>query len=115
MSNVIEGRVRDDSDAKTHALVAYVLMVIGLFSAIPILLGAIWAMVKKKSSLGTPFHSHFVNATRTFWWSVFWTVLGYITIPVGIGILILGLTWLWILYRMIRGLATITSDEPYPL
>ena len=115
MNTVIEGSAVNNSDAKTHAMVAYILMIIGLFSAIPIFLGAIWAMVKKKSARGSLYHSHYVNATRTFWWSLFWTVVGCITIPVGIGFLILGITWLWVLYRLIRGMATITSDEVYPL
>ena len=114
MNTVIDSSAVQASDAKTHALIAYFLMVLGLFTAIPILLGAIWAMVKKKAALGTLFHSHYVNATRTFWWSLFWMVIGCITIPAGIGILILGLTWVWVLYRLIRGLALITSDEAYP-
>lgn len=115
MTKAIEGSSSYDGDAKTHALIAYILMTLGLFTAIPIIIGAIWAMVKKKSARGTLFHSHYVNATRTFWWSLFWTVLGCITLPAGVGLLILAGAWLWVLYRMVRGLATITADEPYPL
>ncbi len=119
MNTVMEGSsnhsAEHSSAPKTHALVAYFLMIIGLFSAIPILLGAIWAMIKKKSARGTIYHSHYINATRTFWWSLFWTVIGCVLIPAGIGLLILAITWVWILYRLVRGLATITSDETYPL
>lgn len=116
MNAVIEGSASRDSDAKTHALVAYILIVIGLFSAIPILIGAVWAMVKKKSAKGTIYHSHYVNATRTFWWSVFWTILGCVLLAAaGLGVIVLGATWLWVLYRMVRGLASITADEVYPL
>lgn len=115
MSTAIDNTLSRGGDAKTHAMVAYFLMVLGLFTAIPILLGAIWAMVKKKAARGTIYHSHYVNATRTFWWSIFWTVLGCIFLVAGIGVIMLGITWLWVLYRLIRGLATITSDEVYPL
>lgn len=104
-----------NSSAKTHALVAYFLMVLGLFTAIPILVGAIWAMVKKKSARNTIYHSHYVNATRIFWWSLFWCVVGWVLLTVGIGLLVLGAAWLWVLYRLIKGLASITSDEIYPL
>ena len=111
-SNTFESQ---GNNAKTHALVAYFLMILGMFTAIPILLGAIWAMVKKKSARGTIYHSHYVNATRTFWWGLFWCVLGSIFTTVGVGFLMLGVLWIWVLYRLIRGLALITSDEIYPL
>lgn len=97
-------------------MVAYFLITIGLLTAIPILVGAVWAMVKKNSAGGTIYHSHYVNATRTFWWSILWTVIGCILLAAaGLGAIILGVTWLWVLYRMIRGFAIITSDDAYPL
>lgn len=115
MGTAIDNSVSSGSNAKTHALIAYFLMVLGLFTAIPIFIGAIWAMVKKSDARGTIFHSHYVNATRTFWWSLFWMVLGCIFLAAGVGVLMLGIAWVWVLYRLIRGLATITSDEAYPL
>lgn len=114
MSEVIQGSINQPNDIKTHAIVAYILMVIGLFTAIPILIGAIWAMVKKKSSRNTVYHGHYVNATRSFWWSLFWTVIGIILTPIFIGYLVFAATWLWVLYRLVRGLAYITQDEAYP-
>lgn len=108
--------VSHSSDAKTHALVAYILMTIGLFTAIPILIGAVWAMIKKGSAFGTIYWTHYVNATRTFWWSILWTVIGCIMVPAaGVGFLILGAAWLWALYRLVNGLVKIVSDEIYPL
>lgn len=103
------------SEYKTHALVSYILLAIGLFTAIPLLFGAIWAMIKKKGAYGTAYHSHLVNATRVFWWSLFWTIIGAIFAVIGIGYLIWAITWLWVLYRIVDGLAKILSDEPYPI
>ena len=103
------------SEHKTHALVSYILLAIGLFTAIPLLFGAVWAMIKKGAAYGTIYHSHLVNATRVFWWSLFWTFIGLFLIPVAIGFLIWGITWLWVLYRVVDGLAKILSDEPYPV
>ena len=107
--------VSSNSDQKTHALVAYVLMVLGLFTAIPLLIGALWAMFTRSGSLGSVYHSHYTNMIRVFWWSVFWWIVGYILIFVGIGFLILGIVWLWALYRTVFGLARIVADEAYPL
>ena len=103
------------NEYKTHALVSYILLTIGLFTAIPLLFGAIWAMIQKKGAYGTIYHSHLVNATRMFWWSLFWTITGVILIPVIIGFAILGITWLWVLYRLVDGFVKILSDERYPV
>ncbi len=103
------------SEYKTHALVSYILLALGLFTAIPLLFGAIWAMIKKSGAYGTIYHSHLVNATRIFWWSLFWTIIGAILIPVAIGFAVWGITWLWVLYRLVDGFAKILSDQPYPV
>ena len=104
-----------DSSAKSHAIVAYALLLVGLFTAVPMLIGAVWAMVKKKSALGTIYHSHYVNATRVFWWTVFWSIIGFLLIFVAIGYAILGIVWLWALYRIIFGFSKIVSDEAFLL
>ncbi len=100
---------------KTHALISYILLTVGLFTGVPLLIGALWAMFTKKAALGTVYHSHLVNATRVFWWSLFWTVIGLALIPIGIGFLIFCIVWLWALYRVITGLAKVLSDELYLL
>jgi len=51
-------KTRDEA-AKTHALIAYGLMVIGLFTGIFWIIGAIWAMVKKEDAIGTCFEDHY--------------------------------------------------------
>jgi len=103
------------SEYKSHALVSYILLSFGLFTGIPLLFGAIWAMIKKKGAIGTIYHSHLVNATRVFWWSLFWTILGGILTPFAIGFAVWAVAWLWALYRVVDGLAKILSDEAYPL
>ncbi len=104
-----------NNEYKAHALLSYILLAIGLFTAIPLLFGAIWAMIKKKGAYGTTYHSHLVNATRVFWWSLFWTILGALLVPIGIGYLIWCVAWLWVLYRVVDGLVKVLSDEPYPI
>lgn len=103
------------NEYKTHALLSYILLTIGLFTAIPLLFGAIWAMIKKRSAYGTIYHSHLVNATRVFWWSLFWTIVGAILVPIGVGFVIWCVAWLWALYRVVDGLVKVMSDEHYPV
>lgn len=99
--------------AKRHVLISYSLMVIGLFTAIPMVLGAVWAFVKRKNYVGTVFHSHYSNAVRVFWWSVVWTIVGAILSSIVIGYAILAIAWLWALYRLVNGMAKAIEDQPY--
>lgn len=103
------------SEYKTHALISYILLALGLFTAIPLLIGAIWAMIQKKGARGSIYHSHLVNATRVFWWSLLWLIVGGILVYVLVGFAILGIAWLWGLYRVLNGFIKILADEPYPL
>jgi uncharacterized membrane protein len=115
MSAVINTSSLVGSEYKTHALLSYILLALGLFTAIPLLLGAIWAMIKKKGSLGSIYHSHLVNATRVFWWSLLWLIIGGILTYVLVGFAILGIAWLWGTYRVMNGLVKILADQPYSL
>jgi len=115
MSTLTTAASASSNEYKTHALIAYILLTIGLFTAIPLLFGAIWAMINKGSARGTLYHSHLVNVTRVFWWSLFWTIIGALFIVVGIGFVIWCVTWLWALYRVVNGLAKILADELYPV
>lgn len=115
MSDIISGNVVNNGEHRSNALIAYVLMAVGLFTAIPIFIGAIWAMLKKKEAYGSLFHSHLVNATRTFWWSLLWGIIGAITTPIFIGFPIMLIAWLWVAYRLLNGLSKLLSEQAYPL
>lgn len=115
MSTTINHDQVQDNEPKTHALIAYILMTIGLLTAIPILFGALWAMIKRKDAAGTVYHSHYTNAIRTFWWSLLWTIIGGVLVFVLIGYAVLGIVWLWIAYRMINGMVKLLDDKPYPI
>lgn len=112
---IISSSVSTAKEHKAHALISYILLSIGLFTAIPLLIGAIWAMIKKNGAIGSIYHSHLVNVTRTFWWSLLWTIIGAILTPFIIGFAILAIAWVWALYRTIDGLAKTLIDEAYPI
>lgn len=100
-------------EAKTNALVAYFLMAIGIFTGIFWLIGAIWAMVKKEDAKNTLYYEHYSNIISTFWWGLLWTVIGLVTWVLVIGMFIVFIAWIWSVYRIIKGLALITSNKPY--
>ena len=102
-----------DEAAKNHALIAYILMAVGLFTGLFAILGGIWAMVKKEEAAVSIFYDHYSNIIVTFWWSLGLNIVGIILAFVFIGYLMLPLVWIWTAYRIIKGLARITSNKSY--
>lgn len=102
-----------DELAKTNALIAYGLMVVGLFTGLFWIVGAIWAMVKKGEAQGTLFEDHYSNIIKTFWWGLGLSIVGFILAFILIGYFLLLAVWIWSIYKVVKGLAQITSNKPY--
>jgi uncharacterized membrane protein len=102
-----------DETAKTNALIAYALMGFGLFTGIFWIIGAIWAMVKKDDAAGTLFADHYSNIIKIFWWGLALSIISFFLMFVFIGYLTAFLVWLWSIYRLIKGLANLTSNKAY--
>ncbi|TDF38280.1 hypothetical protein EYS14_11355 [Alteromonadaceae bacterium M269] len=102
-----------DEAAKTNALIAYGLMVLGLFTGIFWIVGAIWAMVKKGDAYGTLFEDHYSNIIKTFWWGLGLSIISFILLFVIVGYFLGLAVWIWSIYRVVKGLANLTSNKPY--
>ncbi|MBY5991003.1 DUF4870 family protein [Ferrimonas balearica] len=102
-----------DDSVKTHALIAYALMVLGLFTGLFWLIGAIWAMVKKGDAAGSLFEDHYSNISKTFWWGLGLSIVGGLLTFVVIGYPLLVAVWIWSIYRIVKGLARLTSNKAY--
>lgn len=100
-------------EAKTHAIVSYVFMVLGLITGIFWLVGAIWAMVKKSDARGTPFEDHYSNIIKTFWVGLVVTIISIPLAVVLIGYLTLLAVWIWSIYRIVKGVARLSANQPY--
>ncbi|APD92359.1 hypothetical protein BM525_21105 (plasmid) [Alteromonas mediterranea] len=102
-----------DEAAKLNALIAYGLMVVGMFTGVLWIVGAVWAMVKKSDAQGTVFEDHYTNITKTFWWGLGLSILGFILAFVVVGYFLLLAVWIWSIYKIVKGLAKITSNKAY--
>ncbi len=112
-----------DGIAKTNLLIAYCLMLLGLlvgvFGVTGLLAfifwisGGAWAIFKKEEVQGTLFEDHYKSIVEAFWWGLGISIVGVLTVMVGVGIILLLVGWLWLFYRVVRGLAKITSNKPY--
>jgi uncharacterized membrane protein len=90
-------------------------IVTAFLSGWPSIIAVIINYVKRDSVRGTFLDSHFSWQIRTFWWSLLWLAIGGVLILVLVGWAILGLTGLWILYRIIRGWLALMSRNAMPM
>lgn len=95
-------------------LAVYILYAVGVFTGLPALIGIIINHVKVGDTVGTVYRSHFSWQMRSFWWSVLWGFVGWITLFIGVGFIVLGLNWLWLVYRLVRGFLNWNDGKPMP-
>lgn len=96
-------------------LALYVLYAVGLFTGLPALIAIIINHVKVDETEGTIYRSHFRWQMRSFWWSLLWACIGWVTAWIGVGFVILAANWIWLLYRLVRGLLNWNDGKPMPV
>ncbi|WP_318473456.1 hypothetical protein [Photobacterium leiognathi] len=74
--------------------------------------------VKSLLKLGSKFDIHgYENLlpciTKTFWWGLGLSILGALLAFVFVGYLLLLAVWIWSIFRVVKGLAKLTSNKGY--
>jgi uncharacterized membrane protein len=97
-----------------------VIVVYGLFLAAFLscglagIAGVILAYIKRDEAKGSIWYSHFDNQINAFWG---WFILFVAGIPAliifGLGVLIIGLAFLWLLYRTLKGLVLALENRAF--
>lgn len=100
-------------EQRTWAIITYVLHLVGAVLAIPSIIGLIMNYVLLDSAL-PELRSHHQWQIRSFWWALFWTVIGLVLLLVFIGYFVLFAVWVWYLYRHIRGLVALSEYRKMP-
>jgi uncharacterized membrane protein len=98
---------------RTLALVAYVLHLVGAVAGVTSIVGLVINYVKR-DRYDELFDTHHAWMIRSFWWTLLWYVIGFVTIVIFIGWAILFLAWIWYIYRHVRGLVALVNGEPMP-
>lgn len=96
-------------------LVTYLLYGVGMFTGLPALIAIIINHVKYADTVDTLYATHFRWQMRSFWWSLVWAVLGFVTVWIGVGFVILGANWCWLVYRLVRGFLNWNDGRPMPV
>ena len=113
VTSTVDAMSTQDDAAKTNALIAYGLMILGVFTGIFWFVGAIWAMVKKSDAVGTRFEDHYSNIIKTFWWGLGLSIVGAMLAVVFVGYFLLLGVWIWSIFKVVKGLARLTSNQSY--
>ena len=93
----------------------YALQALSFFFGITFIVAVIINYVKMEDTGSTWLRSHFRWQIRTFWYGVFWSIIGMATFFIVIGYIILVVNALWVLYRIVKGwLRLVENHEMYP-
>ena len=100
---------------KTLTMVIYALYAFAYFAGITAIIGIVMNYIKWEEVVGTWLESHFRWQMRTFWFGLLWAVLGFLTVFILIGFLILFVNCIWMLYRVIKGWLYFNDHKPMPV
>jgi uncharacterized membrane protein len=114
MTDATNSATRTQESFRGTAILAYLLYLLGWPTLhMATIVALILAYVQRSDSRGTIWESHFSNIIETFWISL---IVGVVAIPlcfVGVGFLVLGLLFVWFLYRAIKGLIRALDNRAY--
>ena len=92
-------------------LTVYLLYLVGFVTGITVLVGVVIAYLQRDKTDRVS-QSHFQFQITTFWIGLLYFFLGFVTIHIGIGALIL-LWWVvWTVIRCVKGLLALNMAEP---
>ena len=109
----MEQAVRDNS-VKICAWIVYGLQFAAIFTCgLTALVGFIINLVKRDDAkaAGNVYDSHFRWQIRTFLWALFWYIVSWILCLILIGFVMLAITFLWNIYRIIKGALRLSEDR----
>lgn len=121
MSEDLSPAVPDTTPAEKLAslrqltMVTYVLYALSSFTGFTAFVAILINYIKREDTAGTIYASHFTWQIRTFWWSLVWAVLGFLTLIVGVGAIVLVVDGLWVLYRIVKGFLNWNDGKPMPV
>ncbi|MBB4808849.1 putative membrane protein [Acinetobacter johnsonii] len=122
----------DQDPNRSLTFILYILYIVAIFSAgILAIIALVINYVKRGSVRGSIFESHFTWQIRTFWWYLIWNVVAFVPFiflfftgenatafaGVALGastfcVSVIGLSWVWIVYRAIKGIIRLNDNQP---
>jgi len=97
---------------KKIATLVYALQAVGFLLAVTFIAAVIVNYVKKDDVAGGWVGSHFRWQIRTFWFALLWSALGFISLLIGVGYLVLIAVSAWVIYRIVKGWLALVDNKP---
>ena len=101
-----------EKKGKDLALLVYILQAVGFVVGLTWIVGLIINYVKRDDVRGTWVESHFDWQIKTFWIGLAIMVVGWITVFILIGWLILLAGTIWSIYRVVKGWLALNDAKP---
>src|SRR5690606_8040985 len=95
-------------------MLVYILQAVGLFVGLTWIAAVIVNYVKREDVRGTWMESHFDWQIKTFWIGLAASIVGWITLWILIGWLILLAVAIWSIYRIVKGWLALNDRKPLP-
>ena len=92
-----------DAELKKYTFAVYILQALSFLVLFTAIIGLIVNYIKGDDVSGSWLQSHFIWQKNTFWYGLLWIVLGTLTAPFLIGYAVLGITTIWLIYRIAKG------------
>ena len=102
----------DPGELTIVAHVVYAMYALALFNGFTALVGVVVAYLNRDAVRGTWMDSHMTWQIRTFWYGLAISVVGIITTWILIGWLILGLGYLFFVWRIAKGWVRLSNRRP---
>ncbi len=100
------------ASAKNVTTLIYALYAASFFVGITAIVAIIMNYVKEDDVAGTFLESHFRWQMNTFWFGLLWSLVGGITILIGIGFFVLAADSIWLIYRVVKGWLYLNDNKP---
>jgi uncharacterized membrane protein len=98
---------------KTITGVVYLCQVLAFaLAGLPLLIGVVINLVKRKEVMGTWLESHFDWQIKTVWVALALFAVSGLTLSIGIGAYLLLLAVLWLVYRIAFGWYALHANKP---
>ncbi len=104
--------VSNTRSKKVLTTAIYALQATAFFLGITYIIAVVINYVKQDDVSGTWLASHFRWQIRTFWFSILWWVIGFITTFILIGYLVLLANTVWVIYRIVKGWLRLAENKP---
>ena len=118
MNDVVDATPNPAPDAakleslKQLTMIIYILQAASFVVGITGIVAIVMNYVKREDTVGTIYESHFAWQIRTFWWGLLWAVIGFLTMVVLVGFVILFANFVWCIYRIVKGFLSWNDGKP---